>query len=302
MLKIGIIGIGSIAQKAYLPILYSRDLELHLYSRDQDKLSKIGRQYRITNLHKNMESFLDSGISGAFVHTATVSHEEIIGQLLLHHIHVYVDKPITYDYESSKRLTELAESKSLILMTGFNRRYAPAYRKLKELPDANMIIMQKNRASLPGDTRTFVFDDFIHVVDTLRYLFPYPIKDLLINGRKKDGLLWHVVIQFLSENGATAIGIMNRDSGTVEEKLEIFTSTQKWVVQDVIDTVIYSNKNQLKVGTNDWDSTLLKRGFEDIISDFLRAVETDKQPQVFMSDALLTHEICEKVVEELNKI
>jgi len=302
MLKIGIIGIGSIAQKAYLPILCSHDLELHLYSRDQDKLSKIGRQYRLTNLHQSLESILDSGIKGAFVHTSTNSHKEIIEQTLLHNIHVYVDKPITYDYESSEKLTVLAESRNRILMTGFNRRYAPTYKKLKESYDPNMIIMQKNRQSSPGNVRTFVFDDFIHVIDTLRYLFPYPIKDLLINGRKKDGMLLHVVIQFLAENGATAIGIMNRDSGTVEEKLEVFTSTEKRVVYNVSDTVIYSGKNELKVGTSEWDYTLFKRGFESIINDFLQAIETGKQPQTSMRDALLTHEICEKVVRKLDKI
>jgi len=88
MLKIGIIGLGGIAQKAYLPVLCSLDLELHLYSRDQDKLSKIGMQYRITDLHQNMASILDSGITGAFVHTSTTTHQEIIAQLLLNNIHV----------------------------------------------------------------------------------------------------------------------------------------------------------------------------------------------------------------------
>jgi virulence factor len=183
-------------------------------------------------------------------------------------------------------------------MIGFNRRYAPAYQKLRELQDANMIIMQKNRKSLPADTRTFIFDDFIHVVDTLLYLFPHKIEKFTVHGRKVNGLLHHVMIQFISADGVTAIGIMNRDSGTVEEKLEVFTSIDKWVVNNVTDTIIHRDKNEMKLGSNDWESTLFKRGFEQIIDEFLSAIRSgsirNQDP-----DPLITHRICEEIVAQL---
>jgi virulence factor len=53
MLKIGIIGLGDIAQKAYLPVLSSKDLEIHLFTRNQERLTQIGRQYRMNNLHSS---------------------------------------------------------------------------------------------------------------------------------------------------------------------------------------------------------------------------------------------------------
>src|SRR4051812_38485945 len=109
MLKIGIIGLGDIAQKAYLPVLSTRDAELHLFTRNTDKLAEIGSRYRISNLHADLDSIISSGISAAFVHTATTSHEDIIRRLLTSGIHVYVDKPITYDYASAEDLTLLAE-------------------------------------------------------------------------------------------------------------------------------------------------------------------------------------------------
>lgn len=299
MLKIGIIGLGDIAQKAYLPVLSSKDLEIHLFTRNQDRLSRIGKQYRIENLHSNIESILQSGIRGAFVHTATESHESIIEQLLLHDIHVYVDKPITYDYKSSKRLVDLAERKGLILMVGFNRRYAPAYRELKQVENPNMIILQKNRHSLPGDIRTFVFDDFIHVIDTMRYLFSRSVKEVLVRGMKKDGLLIHAVVQLIAENGSTAIGIMNRDSGTLEEKVEVFSTEEKKTVLNMTNLSTMRQKTEISSGINDWESTLSKRGFESIIQNFLQVLEKGTKPQFSMQDALLTHEMCENVVNQL---
>ncbi len=39
MLKIGVIGLGDIAQKAYLPVLSKKEPEVHLFTRDQANLS-----------------------------------------------------------------------------------------------------------------------------------------------------------------------------------------------------------------------------------------------------------------------
>ena len=299
MLKIGIIGLGDIAQKAYLPVLCSKDLEIHLFTRNQERLVQIGRQYRITNIHTSLDSILKSGISGAFVHTATESHLNIIQTLLMHDIHVYVDKPISYDYASSKEMIDLAISRSLNLMVGFNRRYAPAYQELKQLVNPNMIILQKNRHSLPGDIRTFVFDDFIHVIDTMRYLFTLPVKEILVRGMKREGLLIHVIIQLIAENGSTAIGIMNRDSGTLEEKIEVFSSEEKKTVINMTDLSTMRQKVKTLAGVSNWESTLSKRGFENIIQDFLYTLESGNKPQFSMEDALMTHEMCEKVVNQL---
>ena len=191
MLKIGIIGLGDIAQKAYLPVFAEKgDIEFHLYTRDIAKLKTLASKYRFAHLHLSLDELIESGVKGAFVHSATESHHEIVKKLLLAGIHVYVDKPIAYEYEKTRELTELAEDKGLILMTGFNRRYAPAYKQLAELKEPNMIIMQKNRKALPGEIRHFILDDFIHVVDTLRFLFPYEIKQINVNG-KKNGTFLH---------------------------------------------------------------------------------------------------------------
>src|SRR5688572_24204898 len=138
MLKIGVIGLGSIAQKAYLPVLSKRELEVHLFTRDQVKLRDIGGKYRFSNLHDSLDSMTIAGIQAAFVHTATDSHEEIVTKLLNSNIHVFVDKPITYDFASAERLLTLARKNGVILEVGFNRRYAPAMQNLKTLGNVNM--------------------------------------------------------------------------------------------------------------------------------------------------------------------
>ena len=297
MLKIGVIGLGDIAQKAYLPVLSKKEFEVHLFTRDQVKLQNIGAKYRFSRLHDSLDSIITAGIQAAFVHTATGSHEDIVTRLLNSNIHVLVDKPITYDFNSAERLLTLATKKNVILEVGFNRRYAPAIQNLKSLRNASMIIMQKNRKALPGNVRTFIFDDFIHVVDTLLYLLPHPIEQLIVNGKKKDQLLYHVVVQFIFAGGCTAIGIMNRDSGTNEEKVEVFTPEETRIVCNVTDTFILKDKNETKVGVSDWESTLSKRGFEGMVDQFLCSLELGNT--MHHESHLLTHKICEEIVNKL---
>jgi virulence factor len=91
---------------------------------------------------------------------------------------------------------------------------------------------------------------------------------------------------------------MNRDSGTTEEKLEIFTSEEKKVVYNVMDTIIYRDKHETKMGVSDWMPVLKKRGFEGMVDDFLRKVTMGSVPSGV--DQLLTHKVCEEIVSQLD--
>ena len=296
-MDVGIIGLGDIARKAYLPVIATRDLNLHLCSRDAKKLADIGKQYRISKLHTTIDSLIGAGIKAAFVHTATSSHEEIVRHLLQKNVHVYVDKPVTDSYSSTTTLVQLAKSRGLLLKVGFNRRYAPAYVDLKNMVNPNMIVMQKNRKSLPGEVRKFVFDDFIHVVDTLLFMMNSTPGKIEVQSRLSSGLLYHLVVTLTGNDGTTAVGIMNRDSGTTEERLEVFSPSEKRVVVNLSESTIYKDRTATRILTNDWQPMLRARGFENIVDSFIDGVAKGESTT---DDALLTHEICEKIVSLLS--
>jgi virulence factor len=299
MLKIGITGLGDIAKKAYLPLITRKKVELHLYTRDQQSLREIGAQYRITQLHTDLSSLVSEGIHGVFIHSSTPAHFETARFFLAHNVHVFVDKPVCADYPSTETLFQLARGKGLCLFAGFNRRHAPCYAALRGVSGRNMIVMQKNRRGLPGEIRTFVFDDFIHVVDTLLFLLPANVRDMRVTGKKRDGMLFHIILEFTDTEGNTALGIMNRDGGTVEERLEVFSGHEKHVVNNLSDHRIYRDGVEIVQPSSDWEYTLHKRGFDQMIDAFLLAVqEADTHPQ--HHDPLLTHYWCEEIVKALS--
>ncbi|MFD5143129.1 Gfo/Idh/MocA family protein [Streptomyces sp. NPDC058401] len=293
-MKVGCIGLGDIAQKAYLPVLTTRPgLELHLQTRTPATLERVGAHHRVPagQLHTDLDSLLAQKLDAAFVHAPTAVHPEIVERLLEAGVPTYVDKPIAYELAESRRLVELAEDRGVSLAVGFNRRHAPGYAQCADHA-RDLIVMQKNRVGLPEDVRTFVLDDFIHVVDTLRFLLPGEADHVDVRAVVRDGLMSQVVLQ-LSGTGFTALGIMNRLSGSTEEVLEVSGQDTKRQVVNLAEVIDHKGQPTVR-RRGDWVSVARQRGIEQVVDSFLEAVAAGSV--LSARDALLTHELCERVV------
>ncbi|MBC1675607.1 Gfo/Idh/MocA family oxidoreductase [Listeria welshimeri] len=299
MLKVAVVGLGGIAQKAYLPVFAEMEnIEVHLYTRNAQKLKHLSEKYRFDYYHQSINSMIESGINAAFVHSSTASHPEVIRTFLSHNIPVYVDKPIADNLEEVEELTRLAAEKNTILMTGFNRRYAPKYQELKALSDTNMIVMQKNRVAQAGEARTFIYDDFIHVIDTIRFLLDAKIDQVNVFPVWQKELLSSITVQ-ISAGDKVATAIMNRDSGVNEERLAVMTPGAKYEVENVTETHIYEGTTERFERFGDWETTLYKRGFVPIIQAFLTAVRNGEKAPISEEDALQTHQLAEQILLQL---
>lgn len=293
-MKCGIVGLGGIARKAYLPVITRLpDLELVLCTRNSDALHQVGEEYRLEQRVEDVQALMDTGIQAAFVHTATESHYGIVKTLLENDIHVYVDKPMAYTYAQSRELVELAEQRERILMVGFNRRFAPMVSELDQVPQRKSVFIQKNRENSPGEPRFVLFDDFIHVVDTLRYLSPEDV-DVEFDARVEKGLLYHVLVRFSGHN-FIGIGSMGRDFGVNEEIIEVTTYGRKWRVEGLDETVHHAQGKTQVRQFGSWDPVLLRRGFQGILEHFVDCVSNGQYPQPSARDSLKSHEICEKI-------
>ncbi|MBF9069743.1 Gfo/Idh/MocA family protein [Streptacidiphilus fuscans] len=301
-MPVGVIGLGDIAQKAYLPVLGALPgLDLRLMTRDRAKVERLGDAYRVAPGHRftDLGELIDSGIGAAFVHASTDQHVPIVERLLEADVDVYVDKPLDYTVEGARRLVELAERRGRSLMVGFNRRHAPGYVGAKESP-RDLIVLQKNRVGLAEAARTLVFDDFVHVVDTLRYLVPGEIEHVDVRARCRDGLVEHLVLT-LGGDGFTALGIMNRASGSTEEVLEVSGSDTKRAVVNLAEVIHHdsgrSGGGQTVTRRGDWIPVARQRGIEQAVLAFLDAVRAGKL--LDGRDALRTHELCEEIVRRI---
>lgn len=297
-MKIGIIGLGNISQKAYLPVMMAMDKEIewHLFTRDQEKLAKIGKKYRISNLYSSVEDLLMSGIEAVFIHTATHTHEALIRQCIEKGIHVYVDKPISENIDEVKALMDLAEEKNVLLVTGFNRRFAPMVQKVKEVPNKSMILVQKTKPNSSGSVKYAIYDLFIHVVDTALFLLDEPVVQKNFSIKEENGELKTCVLHLTTEH-TECIATMNYNSGANFESAEVQSPTGTHRVVNLTDYEIETAGQKQVINFGDWDQTLEKRGFDPLIRATIEGIENQKNP-VSMESSLESHRICQMIVED----
>ena len=286
-------GLGDIARKAYLPVLAATPgIELHLVTRDRAVLAALGETYRIAHLHDSLDSALSATrFDAAFVHSATPAHPEMVETLLGHGAAVLVDKPLADTFDAAARLVDLAHRRRRLLAIGFNRRFAPDYAALRSEPRAFML-MQKHRHAQPDSPRRVVFDDFIHVVDTLRFLAPGPIARTQIETIVRDGLLSGITLTLAGDNHH-AIGTMQRESGLDEERLDIIGADRRRAVLDLAETRD-QNAVDTRARRGDWTPVTRQRGFEAMCADFLTGVRESRPTAA--EDILATHRLCEDIV------
>ena len=296
-MKIGVIGLGNIAKKAYLPLLSSfPDHEFIPCTRNKEQLDLIKSKYHFQDGRLNYKDLVEIDQVGAvFIHAATKAHYSLIRYFLESNVHVYVDKPISESILETRELCKLAKEKHLVLMVGFNRRFAPHIQTLTKI-DGDLIFIQKNRQTLTLGLRELIYDDFIHIVDTLLYLLKEePIEStssVKMNGNK----LQHISLMVRTKN-KTGFAIMNRQSGANEERLEFSAAQEKWIIEDLETLHQYKNGQKTISKHNDWTPISERRGFKNIMEAFLSDVESPDKSYLPLELSLASHEICEKIIQ-----
>lgn len=304
--RVAMVGIGDIARKVYLPLLSRHDQAevVGLLSHSPGTVHGAVHSYRFPKGTTNLDELLSWDLDAVFVHSPTPTHYDIVSKCLRHGVSVYVDKPLSYDLEESRRLAELAEDKGLLLGVGFNRRYAPMYMAAKAwLEKAGGIShcqAVKHRTKLQsGSSRETVHDDLIHMLDLLLWLCGgdhEPLHSSLQadqEGRllKSSGMLgWN--------NGATGIFSMVRDAGADLEKLELHGNGRSVEVADMEQATLYekgSLPRSQRFGS--WDTVLERRGFSGVVSHFLNHMNTPEKCGISASAVLPSHRLAAKLAE-----
>ena len=301
-MNIAVIGLGDIAQKAYLPV-YAQypDVSVYLVSRDEAKRDRLNAQYRFAGTFASIHEVPTSTIDAVMIHSSTAVHAEQVEFFLKRGVHVFIDKPIAFTIEETERLVRLADESGVSLVTGFNRRFATATRALAEVEGKNMVLIQKNRTYGKATVREFVVEDFIHVADTLRHLTNrQPIEDLIVTPTFEASVLKQLLIQFRA-GGVLAIGMMNRDNGCTEEVMEVMSPQLKRVSRNVERVYDFTSVGMMERVDSPWEPTLQRRGFVAMLDAFFDTVRGKDSASVLGADSLETHRLVERIMSEIER-
>ncbi len=291
--KIGVVGLGGIAQKAYLPILTnSTSFELiGAFSPTVAKREAICRAYRMESFSGLLE--LASSVDAAFVHSATDTHYDVVSTLLTHGVDVYVDKPLAATVEDASRLVDIADQNKRKLMVGFNRRFAPMYQHVKQAGPFHMIDFVKHRGNgLRGHDYQFtLLDDYLHVVDTLRYLSSGTLR--LVTGQlettQTNGL--HFARHVWQDDHGLHTTAMHRKAGVNHEGVVAVTDDLRLTVEEMVTLHRHGNGTHTTETFGSWDTLLTQRGFQGAIDHFIEAVTDDTPILTDGREGLITQQM-----------
>ncbi|SDM77365.1 Gfo/Idh/MocA family protein [Sediminibacillus halophilus] len=300
--RIGIVGLGNIAQKAYLPILMKEtDWELAgAYSPNQTKREKLCRNLRINTF--NSLASLSSQSDAVFVHTSTETHFEVVSFLLGQGNDVYVDKPLAANLEQAVHLAELSEKTGRKLMVGFNRRFAPLYRKARELSaEFDWVQMEKHRTDSigPGSFAFTMLDDYLHIIDTIRWLAgrkELKVTDLFTREDEAGQMLF--AKHSFQTSGQHFTTAMHRRAGTNLEKLEIVNEQSIIRVNNLNTLQVEAEGCLTESSSPSWEELLTTKGFTGAVSHFISAVKDDETPDVDGWDAVKSQQLLDQLINK----
>lgn len=299
-LRIGVIGLGGIAQKAYLPVLSHAEkwTLVGAFSPNQQKAQAVCDSYRMACFSRMDE--LASQCDAVFVHSSTASHFDVVGQLLAQGVHVYVDKPLAAELDQAEQLVEQANRAGKALMVGFNRRFAPLYRQLKEqMQQPASLRMDKHRTNSvgPHDLRFTLLDDYLHVVDTALWLAGgnASLESGLIQINEADQMLYGEHHFLCGETLVTTS--MHRRAGTFRESVQAVTEGAVYQLDDMRLWRDERDDILTQQPVAGWQSTLAQRGFVGAIEHFVDCVSNQTAPETSGEQAIYAQAMIEKILQ-----
>lgn len=299
-LRVGVVGLGGIAQKAWLPVLSAAtNWTLQAaWSPNKEKALRICDTYRLP--YADSLTALAAQCDAVFVHTSTATHAAVVSELLNAGVHVCVDKPLAEKLTDAERLVDLAAKKKLTLMVGFNRRFAPLYRELKSnLSSAASLRMDKHRTDSvgPQDCHFTLLDDYLHVVDTALWLADGATLSGGSLQTTDQGEMLYAEHHF-SHPQLQITTSMHRRAGSQREWVQAVTDGGLFSVTDMREWREERGAGVVERPVPGWQSTLEQRGFAGCVHHFIECVQNQTVPQTAGEQAVLAQRIVEKIWQD----
>lgn len=126
--RIGIVGVGWVAQVVHIPILMKMPEAsvVAICDKDKARVTLVGEKFGIARQYTDLDAMLEQdGIDVVVVCTSTDAHLEVTLAALSAGKDVLVEKPIARTYQEALAMTNAAREAKRKLMVGMNHRFRP---------------------------------------------------------------------------------------------------------------------------------------------------------------------------------
>ncbi|RXZ82615.1 gfo/Idh/MocA family oxidoreductase [Paenibacillaceae bacterium] len=169
--KVGLIGLGEVAQITHLPILETMKDRYEIAALcdiSTTLLQVLGEKYQVTNLYTNaLELAAQPDLDLVFVLNSDEYHAECAIAAINNKKHVLIEKPMCLTESEADAIIKARDEAGVQVMVGYMRRFAPAfYQAIEEVNKMEKIkyvnvrdILGSNRLIVEQTSLVHVFDD-----------------------------------------------------------------------------------------------------------------------------------------------
>ena len=194
-IKIGIIGTGVIAG-THVGILQQNEAVTlsSVYDVQEDRGERFAADFGMKAL-SSAEDVIDDS-DAVYITVPNRFHAEMTLKVLNLGKHIFCEKPFALNLTDARKIVDAVEKEEVVYQLGFSRRFAPVYKKMKDLitsgeltPNSFNIKMNRGELQVPpwtSDSKItggFLFESTLHLIDMVRYLFG-EVKEITAVGSK----------------------------------------------------------------------------------------------------------------------
>ena len=240
---VGFIGAGNYASRMLIPAFKKAGARLHTISSSGGTNASIhGRKNGFEYATSDTDELLaNSEINAVAIVTRHNSHAKFVIQALEAGKHVFVEKPLALTLEELENVQNAHNSAGgCQLMVGFNRRFAPQVKIMKELlaqtNKPKSFVMVMNAGHLPSDHWTQdsevgggrIIGEACHHIDLMRFLSGSPIASVhghcMKEGTSQNSIPDNASVNLCFEDGSigTIHYFANGGNSFPKERIEVF--------------------------------------------------------------------------------
>ncbi len=236
---LGFLGAGNYASAVLVPAFAKTPARLRSIASATGVSSvHVGTKHGIELATTDTEALLaDDEINAVVIATRHDSHARLVRAALERGKHVFVEKPLAIAREELEDLVDFYGSleDSPLLMVGFNRRYSPLVRKIRELlagsTQPKSLLMTVNAGAIPADHWTQdreigggrIVGEACHFVDLLRCLAGSAIESVhavAMDAACRDSVM--IQLAFADGSAGSIAYLANGSKAFPKERLEVF--------------------------------------------------------------------------------
>jgi myo-inositol 2-dehydrogenase/D-chiro-inositol 1-dehydrogenase len=302
--NIGIIGAGRIGK------LHAEHLAYRVHDADivavadifLEAAEKCATDLQIPSAVKDHREIMENpDIEAVIICSSTDTHAQMIEEAAAAGKHIFCEKPIDFDLARIDTALEAVDKAGVKLQVGFNRRFDPNFKRVREMVAAGKIgtpyilrITSRDPGPPPIEyikvSGGIFLDMTIHDFDMARYLIGSEVTEIYAAGGVmvdpeigKAGDIDTAVITLLFENGV--IGTIDNSRKAVygyDQRVEVFGSKGMVAVfNNTPDTAVYSNAEGIHSSLPLF--FFVERYTDSYIAEmraFIECIQQDKMPPV----------------------